>query len=229
MPETVTTPGVRLALFDVDNTLVESSTYRTLLTLAWRRGWRRGRLLAIFLGRLPRLVLRRFGLSRRPQNQAAWAQGVARLLAGATRQEVQGLMRAVLEELQDHMRQQVVEELRTRHKEGYRVVLASNAVAPLVAELASWLGASAYVGTPLEVAGDRYTGRLAGPPCNQERKLQYLQDATRDWGAIDWAGSYAYSDGFPDLPMLMQVGHPVAVSPDPQLLAVARLRGWRVL
>lgn len=40
-----------------------------------------------------------------------------------------------------------------------------------------------------------------------------------------WAGSRAYSDGRPDLPMLERVGHPMVVDPGPGLAEVARLRG----
>jgi putative phosphoserine phosphatase/1-acylglycerol-3-phosphate O-acyltransferase len=43
---------------------------------------------------------------------------------------------------------------------------------------------------------------------------------------VDLGESYAYSDSFFDLPMLSKVGNPVAVNPDPRLLAYATLRGW---
>lgn len=41
--------------------------------------------------------------------------------------------------------------------------------------------------------------------------------------------SYFYSDSMNDLPLLEQVANPVAVDPDPNLLAEAQKRGWPVL
>ncbi len=41
--------------------------------------------------------------------------------------------------------------------------------------------------------------------------------------------AYAYADSIHDLPLLMLVGHPVAVNPDQGLLKEAKLRGWEII
>ena len=41
--------------------------------------------------------------------------------------------------------------------------------------------------------------------------------------------SWFYSDSRNDLPLLKRVTHPVAVDPDPELLAHAAAHGWTVL
>ena len=53
--------------------------------------------------------------------------------------------------------------------------------------------------------------------------------AWADERGIDLAESYAYSDSRFDLPLLSAVGHPVAVNPDPRLLAIAVAARWPVL
>ncbi|MHB9146452.1 MAG: HAD family hydrolase [Symbiobacteriia bacterium] len=96
--------------------------------------------------------------------------------------------------------------------------------------MAGVLGARGWVGTPLAVENDCYTGRLAGPPCHGRHKVESVEALASDWGAtVEWSSSYAYSDGWPDLPVLEKAGHAVAVDPDPRLMHVARERGWRVL
>jgi phosphoserine phosphatase len=39
----------------------------------------------------------------------------------------------------------------------------------------------------------------------------------------------AYADSIHDLPLLMLVGHPVAVNPDQELPKEAKLRGWKII
>ena len=42
-------------------------------------------------------------------------------------------------------------------------------------------------------------------------------------------GSYFYSDSINDLPLLLQVSHPVAVDPDAPLREEATTRGWDII
>jgi phosphoserine phosphatase len=48
-------------------------------------------------------------------------------------------------------------------------------------------------------------------------------------GGATLAEAHAYTDSANDLPLLGAVGHPVAVDPDPGLLAHADALGWPVL
>jgi phosphoserine phosphatase len=45
---------------------------------------------------------------------------------------------------------------------------------------------------------------------------------------VNLATSYFYTDSISDLPLLEQVGHPVAVNPDIRLNRLARKRDWPV-
>jgi len=175
-------------------------------------------------------LLRKMGAADRAREQEYWARGMARLLAGAAEPEAREGFRAACARVRRRVRAGLLEELAEHRRAGRRVVLASAVVEPLLAEIAAAAGADAWVGTPLAAEGGRFTGELAGPVCGGLQKIKRAEELAARWGgAVDWAGSCAYSDGIWDLPILERVGHPVAVDPDRELAAVARRRGWRVL
>ena len=80
-------------------------------------------------------------------------------------------------------------------------------------------------------AQGRYTGELVGPACFREHKRthveQWLAGRGLAWEKVE--RSWFYSDSSHDLSLLEAVSDPVAVDPDPQLAAIAAERGWRVL
>jgi len=218
---------LRLVLVDVDGTLIDGQSYTSLLKELWQRGWRRWRLVGLLCSRLPYQLLRRLHLTNRMENQVRWARGMAWLLAGAAVPEVQALMSAACRRLAPRIRTALVTELDEHRRAGREICLASTAIEPLLAELAPLVHAERWVGTRVAVADGRYTGGLSGDVCHGAGKLERVEAAAGR--GIDWAGSYAYSDGLPDLPMLERVGQPVVVDPDRELAAIARSRSWRVV
>ena len=221
---------MRVALFDVDGTLVDSQTYSPLTKLLWARPRLRPRMVWLFVKLMPGHLRRNRSLRHRLASQNGWAIGYAQLLAGMTVKEADPILAAACEALKPKLRPEVLREIEARRSEGCTIILASTSMRPLLDHLGPMVGATAWVGTPLEVRDGRYTGRLGGPLCTGAGKLEYLDSLVRSWGeGIDWDASYAYSDGLPDLPMLERVGHPVVVGPDPGLAAEAARRGWPVL
>src|SRR6267378_2719606 len=79
----------------------------------------------------------------------------------------------------------------------------------------------------LEKKNGRYTGRVAGIPCFREGKVRRLGDWLAALGQRmeDFSESFCYSDSHNDLPLLEQVSRPVAVDPDARLAEAARRRG----
>ncbi|MBI5088710.1 MAG: haloacid dehalogenase-like hydrolase, partial [Actinobacteria bacterium] len=90
------------------------------------------------------------------------------------------------------------------------------------------LGMTGGIGTVSEIVDGVYTGRLAGPFCYAEGKVEAIEELVR-WEGFDLRLCYAYSDSASDLPMLEAVGHPVAVNPDSKLERIANRRGWPVV
>jgi HAD superfamily hydrolase (TIGR01490 family) len=97
--------------------------------------------------------------------------------------------------------------------------------------IAQAFGVPHLIATEPEMAGGRYTGRVAGIPCFREGKVRRLEDWLRGLGhgLEAFAESACYSDSHNDLPLLLRVKRPVAVDPDAQLAAEAGRRGWPVI
>lgn len=93
--------------------------------------------------------------------------------------------------------------------------------------IAERFGVHHLVATTAEFAQGRYTGRVAGTPCYREGKVTRLHDwLTRHPHTLD--GSVFYSDSHTDLPLLEQVSRPVAVDPNDSLRREAEKRGWEI-
>jgi HAD superfamily hydrolase (TIGR01490 family) len=115
---------------------------------------------------------------------------------------------------------------------GDRVVLTTATSRWLVEPSAAELGIVDLLATELEVGADgRYTGRLDGTPNMRAGKLERVHAWLRQesYGPQALAEASFYSDSANDLPLLLEVGHPVAVDPDPLLAEHAREHGWRVI
>jgi HAD superfamily hydrolase (TIGR01490 family) len=77
----------------------------------------------------------------------------------------------------------------------------------------------------------RVTGQVRGVPTFREGKVTRVEAWLRSLG-LDWAefdDTVFYSDSTNDLPLLEHVPTPVATNPSPALLGIAHQRGWRVL
>lgn len=74
------------------------------------------------------------------------------------------------------------------------------------------------------------TGAIAGEPTMRAGKVLRMQQWLAERG-LDWDGveSTFYSDSMNDVPLLEKVDHPVATNPDARLRALALERGWRIL
>ncbi len=95
--------------------------------------------------------------------------------------------------------------------------------------IAAALEVDGILATDLVVAEDRYTGEIAGIPCFQEGKVRKLEQ---------WIGlhnekfileeSVFFSDSINDLPLLKAVATPIAVDPDQQLEQFAKQNSWQI-
>jgi putative phosphoserine phosphatase/1-acylglycerol-3-phosphate O-acyltransferase len=112
---------------------------------------------------------------------------------------------------------------------GRRLVLATTTPGDMIRPLADRLGFDAVVATRYGLdGGGRYDGTIDGEFVWGKGKLR----AVRSWAAANGVSldeSWAYSDSYYDNPLLGAVGNPVAVNPDPRLLAVAVVRRWPVI
>ena len=106
------------------------------------------------------------------------------------------------------------------------IITATNSfvTAPIAAEF----GVEHLVATEPESRDGRFTGRVAGTPCFREGKVRRLDEWLAGQGRRldEFAESSFYSDSHNDLPLLERVSRPVAVDPDEALEREAARRGW---
>ncbi|EQM70463.1 MULTISPECIES: HAD family hydrolase [Pseudomonas] len=94
--------------------------------------------------------------------------------------------------------------------------------------IAARLGVETLLATECEMENGRYTGRTTDVPCFRDGKVTRLERWLAETG-LSLEGASFYSDSLNDLPLLERVTRPVAVDPDPKLRAEAERRGWPVI
>lgn len=212
-----------LALFDLDNTLIAGDSDH-----AWGE----------FLGRIGKVdpvehrhrndqFYRDYQAGR--LDMGAYLRFALAPLATMPMNELRRLHQQFMSEVIDPLWLPQAEALVARHRDaGDHVLVITSTNRFVVEPICARLGIADLIATELELVDGRYTGNVIGVPSYREGKVTRLKAwlAGRDQTL---SGSYFYSDSINDLPLLQEVGNPVAVDPDPQLLAVARSRGWPVI
>jgi HAD superfamily hydrolase (TIGR01490 family) len=109
------------------------------------------------------------------------------------------------------------------------IVTATNSF--VTGPIARHLGVEHLIATEPEEVGGEFTGRVSGMPSFKEGKVArlgaWLAERGETWASVE--ESWFYSDSLNDLPLLAYVHHPVAVDPDPTLKAHAEQVGWPVI
>jgi len=151
-------------------------------------------------------------------------RGTAELAAGRER-----FMREVIAPALRPEARALVESHRER---GDRLALVTSTNDFITTPIAAAFGIDALVATRLERGADGVpTGRIDGLPAFREGKVarvgQWLAASGAGWA--DFKRISVYSDSLNDLALLEQATDPVATNPSPELDAVARDRGWRIL
>jgi HAD superfamily hydrolase (TIGR01490 family) len=112
--------------------------------------------------------------------------------------------------------------------EGHLLVLHTGS-SPYASKCAVELfGLDHFLSARFEVVDGLFTGNYIKPLCYAEGKVHYGRLFAKEHG-VDLSQSYFYTDSLTDLPMLLAVGHPRIVNPDPRLRREAKRRGWPVL
>ncbi len=207
--------------FDVDHTLTRHSTGARYIAMAMRKGLLPLRLLFIvpwysFTYRLGIFKLKEY------------ADGFP-YLQGLTRETLEALAAECFENrLKTDLFPQAEALVREKRAAGRRVVLATSSLDFIVKPLADYLGVTDLIATSLEFRDGICTGMVRGAPLFRAEKrkkvLQYIMKSGEQLSDCSF-----YSDSIYDLPLLEEVGEPVAVNPDFRLMRIARARAWRIM
>jgi HAD superfamily hydrolase (TIGR01490 family) len=120
-------------------------------------------------------------------------------------------------------------DLLAEHRRHGHVLMIITATNRFVSEpVAMHFGVDHLLATEPEFRDGRYTGELTGIPCFQHGKVQRLEQWLAEQGhAIE--ESWFYSDSHNDIPLLEMVDHPVAVDADVPLSNHAAAKDWKQL
>jgi HAD superfamily hydrolase (TIGR01490 family) len=118
--------------------------------------------------------------------------------------------------------------VRAHQERGHTVVIATAAATPQVEPAARALGVRDLLCTPVRTAAGRIDARAPSPLCAGPAKLDAVRAHAAGHG-VRLADSFAYCDGYEDLPLLRGVGRPRVVDPRSALARVAHAEGWPVL
>jgi HAD superfamily hydrolase (TIGR01490 family) len=215
---------MRLALFDLDNTLLAGDS-----DFEWAQ-------FLIEKGVLDREVYE----ARNREFYEAYKAGTLDIhefldfqlkpLSRHSREQLDDWHAEFLEEKIRPIITQKARDLVESHNDDARVVItATNSFVtwPIVREF----GIENLIATEPEEKGGEFTGAVRGVPAFRDGKVsrlrQWLTEHDLEWGAFE--ETWFYSDSLNDLPLLSIVSHPVAVDPDETLKEHALAHDWRVI
>jgi len=220
-------PPIRLALFDLDHTLLPLDSDHAwgvfTVELGWRDAQTHSRANDAFYeqykaGTLDIAAYVRFATSAaREHGQQRAAEAHARFMEHVIRPA---------------MKPQAIELVRAHQAAGDMVIIITATNEFVTRPIAQAFGVDELIAIELErdPQGEP-TGEIRGTPSFREGKVarveQWLASRGLSWDRV--AHSIFYSDSINDLPLLEKVHQPVATNPDQRLSAIATDRGWRIL
>jgi len=116
-----------------------------------------------------------------------------------------------------------------KHQTAGDNLIVVSAASCLIAEpIASYLGIENVLATVPEIEQGHITGEIAGIPCFREGKVTRLEEwMLQQNKTLD--GSFFYADSTNDLPLLEMVNHPVVIDPEEELERIAKKNKWLIL
>jgi fatty acyl-CoA reductase len=212
----------RLAVFDLENTLMASNVVESYSWLATRHleGAERARVVAGLLAEAPQLL----ALDRRDRSD--FLRSFYRRYEGAP---VDRLRLDAVELWSDFLALRAFPDglarLREHRALGHTTLLITGALDFIVEPLAPLF--DEIVCATLGERDGTFTGEMVtSPPTGEARAILMEEHAARLGLGRDQI--VAYADSTSDLPMLEAAGLPVVVNPEAKLAAIARRRGWPI-
>jgi putative phosphoserine phosphatase / 1-acylglycerol-3-phosphate O-acyltransferase len=203
-----------VAIFDVDQTLVQGYTERLFFRYLVRQGRLSVARALTYLGQV----------ARRPQDRFQDKS----YLEGLKVEEVVPLARRCYrEDIAPRVSPEGLACVLEHQAQGHAIALLSGSLSLLLTPLQEDLGADWLIATELQRQDGRFTGEIAGLHPRGPNKLWLLQKLARTHG-LDLSQSYAYGDHIQDSYLFRSIGHPVAVNPSWRLKVKARRHSWPV-
>jgi putative phosphoserine phosphatase/1-acylglycerol-3-phosphate O-acyltransferase len=113
-------------------------------------------------------------------------------------------------------------------KKGFKIVLVTGAIEPLVKHVKNYLKADDVIATKPAKKDGKYTGEIVGLHPFGQKKAKLVREYAKKH-KVSLKQSMAAGDHETDRHLLELVGRPVAVDPDPGLEKYARMKGWQIV
>lgn len=211
-----------LAIFDLDDTLVDCDSEGLWLKLLVERG-------LVDAGAIDRVIeftkTYEIGQMDFDQYEVFYLSLFKDLGAEVLRDSLAGY----LELVRSHIRPEVLERLNRHRAQGDRILLITATSVFLSRRIADLVSVTDLIGTEIEIDSEgRPTGKVTGAIPFQKNKVVLL-DAWLKENRCSLEDSWGYSDSCNDLPLLQKVAHAVVVVPDKILREYALEHDWEIL
>ena len=218
----------KLAIFDFDGTLFTKDTLPYIGKVWKAQTANTFRYYLIYLQIAPALILYKFNVIPR-KTMKIWAVNIFhKIFINMNEDQLQKLFYGVYLLIKPSFNSQIVKEIKAAQNQGYHTVLLSGCYTGLLKIIAYYLKIDTVLGMDLPIKNGKFDSTVPIPFIDGDAK-QKLLDKTFGKENIDWQISRSYADSFNDLPVLIPVGQPIVVNPEPQLLKFARENHWRIL
>lgn len=209
---------LKIAVFDVDRTLLVGTSAEELLARALRRD-KMLSLCRVFSGLWQMIKHLHLGWEAAVYYKSYYIRGLKE-------QEVLARLPAVMDRaVMPRLSPMLLAFIPYLRKAGYQIYIVSGTLNAIVAELVQRLSADGGSGSVLESVKGIYTGMIADIHPYHYGKTAVL-DRLLKGRTVDWSASFAFGDSWADVPLLSRFGHPVAVNPGVFMRRRAKRRGW---
>jgi len=137
-------------------------------------------------------------------------------LKGISRNRIENLSEKYYNEyLQTKLIPEIIDELKQKQKEGYRVVIVSGGYTSYIKYFATTfnIDTNDIIATDISFNGrDICKGVIEGIDCVKQNKIVKLKKSIKDIDSYDLEESFAYSDCITDLTLLKFVGNGIVVN-----------------
>jgi HAD superfamily hydrolase (TIGR01490 family) len=217
---------MKLALFDLDHTLLPLDSDHTWGVFTTEMGWTDP---AVFSQRNDEFYTHYQAGTLDIHDYVRFATRAARE-RGAT-QAAEAHARYMDEVIRPRITPEALALVRSHQHAGDTVMIVTATNEFVTRPIAQAFGVSELIAVDLERdASGWITGEIRGTPSFREGKVtrvaHWLGQKGLDWGDVEMT---FYSDSMNDLPLLEKAHHPVATNPDARLRQLATERGWRIL
>lgn len=217
---------MKLALFDLDHTLLPLDSDHTWGVFTTEMGWNDP---AVFSQRNDEFYAHYQAGTLDIHDYVRFATRATRE-RGAT-EAAHAHARYMDEVIRPRITPEALALVRSHQRAGDTVMIVTATNEFVTRPIAQAFGVSELIAVELEREATGWiTGEIQGVPSFREGKVtrvaQWLSQQGLDWDDVEMT---FYSDSMNDLPLLEKAHHPVATNPDARLRQLATERGWRIL